>query len=668
MAKGGKPKVNPGKSARGKELAEEPLKDQSEWLRVTLSSIGDAVITTDSEGRVIFLNPVAEALTGWKASEATGRPLNEIFRIVNEHTRQAVENPAHRVLREGFVAGLANHTLLIAKDGREIPINDSGAPIRTTAGEIAGVVLIFRDVTAERRAEVAQRRLAAIVESSDDAIFSKTLEGIVTSWNKGAERIYGYTAEEMVGQSVLLIIPPERADELAFIMDKIKRREVTDHFETVRRRKDGALIDVSVSISPITDAAGQLIGASAIARDISSRTQVERELRESEARKTGIVNTALDCIITIDHVGRIVEFNPAAERTFGYRKEEVLGRGMAELIVPPAYRELHYRGLAHYLSTGAGPVLGRRIEMPARRADGSEFPVELAITAIRQDGPPVFTAYLRDLTESKRTERRRAARLAVTQILAEAATLNEAAPQLLKSVCEGLGWEVGSFWQPAHDAGVLRCFEVWHLPSAQVPQFEAITRQRTFARGIGLPGRIWASGKPAWIPDVVQDANFPRAPIADREGLHGAFGFPVMLGSEFLGVMEFFSHEIREPDAELLEMMGTIGGQIGQFIERRRAEAELKRAEADARFVADASAALATIVDYKSTLQKVAQLAVPSFADWCAVDMLEDGGALERLAVAHVDPAKVELAHDVQRRFPPDPSAPAAPSRWTITS
>jgi PAS domain S-box-containing protein len=641
-----------------RKAAERDLYRQREWLRVTLTSIGDGVITTDTQGRVTFLNPVAENLTGWTHTQAEGQPLETVFRIVNEYTHQTVENPVARVLREGIVVGLANHTALIAQDGTERPIADSGAPIRDEQGAVGGVVLIFRDVTAERRAEEVRRRLAAIVESSDDAIFSKTLEGTITSWNQGAERLYGYTAEEIVGQPVSVLVPPERADESAFIMDKIKRREATDHFETVRRRKDGRLVDVSVNISPVTDAAGQLVGASTIARDITARKRAERDLRESEERKAGILNTALDCIITIDHTGKIVEFNPAAERTFGYRKEDVLGREMAEMIVPPSLRERHYRGLAHYLATGEGPVLGRRIEMPALRADGTELLVELAIVAIRRDGPPLFTAYLRDLTESKRLEGRRAARLAVTQTLAEAATLSEAVPRILESICDALAWDVGAFWRADHEAQLLSCAEFWRRPSAQVAEFEAITRERSFPPGIGLPGRIWTSRQPTWIPDVVKDTNFPRAPIADREGLHGAFGFPVMLGSEFLGIIEFFSREIREPDADLLEMMGTIGSQIGQFIERRRAEAQLRIAEADARFLADASAALASVVDYESTLQKVARLAVPFFADWCAVDMLDDDNTVRRLAVAHVDAAKVELAQDVQRRFPPDPTAP----------
>src|SRR5205823_14507896 len=149
---------------------------------------------------VTFMNPVAQALTGWPPEEAAGQPLGHVLPIINEESRLPVENPVNRVLREGVIVGLANHTLLIARDGRETPIDDSAAPIRGEDGTVAGVVLVFRDVTEARQALEARLRLAAIVESSDDAIISKNLDGLIVSWNQGAERLYGYTAEEMIGQ------------------------------------------------------------------------------------------------------------------------------------------------------------------------------------------------------------------------------------------------------------------------------------------------------------------------------------------------------------------------------------------------------------------------------------------------------------------------------------
>ena len=167
------------------------------------------------------------------------------------------------------------------------------------------------------------------------------------------------------------------------------------------------------------------------------------------------------------------------------------------------------------------------------------------------------------------------AQYAATKVLAESATLSEAASGILQAICNSLDWEYGALWTVDRVANVLRCADTWHASAVQFPEFEALSRQTAFPRGVGLPGRVWASGQSAWIPDVVHDANFPRATVAASGGLHGAFGFPILLGNEVLGVMEFFSCEIRQPDATLLQMLASIGGQIGQFIERRRVQAEL---------------------------------------------------------------------------------------------
>jgi PAS domain S-box-containing protein len=268
-----------------RKRAEEELRKRSEWLRITLASIGDAVISTDAEARVTFMNGVAESLTGWTQSEAMGRPLSEVFQIVNERTREPSANPALRALREGTVVGLANHTMLIARDGKERPIDDSAAPIRDDSGVAVGAVLVFRDVTERRVAEEAQARLAAIVESSQDAIISKTLDGVIRSWNTGAERLFDYAPQEAIGRPITLIIPPDRRDEEYEILARISRGERIEHFETVRVSKHGRLIDISLTVSPIRDSEGRVVGASKVARDITDRKRIDKALHEANQRK-----------------------------------------------------------------------------------------------------------------------------------------------------------------------------------------------------------------------------------------------------------------------------------------------------------------------------------------------------------------------------------------------
>ena len=254
-----------------------------EQFRVTLASIGDAVVSTDEGGKVRFMNPVAEKLTGWIFEEAEGQPLETIFKIVDEVRHETVENPVARVLRDGHVVGLGNHTLLVARDGTEHPIDDSAAPVREPGGAIRGVVLVFRDIGERRRIEWDALRAAAIIEHSVDAVIGKDLQGIVTSWNQSAERIFGYTAGEMVGQSIRRLIPPDRQQEEQKILTRLHQGEIVEAFDTIRLRKDGQPIYVQLTISPIKDKEGRIIGASKIARDMTAQREAQQRIEAMQA-------------------------------------------------------------------------------------------------------------------------------------------------------------------------------------------------------------------------------------------------------------------------------------------------------------------------------------------------------------------------------------------------
>jgi PAS domain S-box-containing protein len=271
-------------------VAQARTTESREVFRVTLRSIGDAVITTDVRGCVTYINGVGESLTGWSLADALGQSLERVFHIVNEATRQPVENPAMKALRDGVVVGLANHTILIKKDGSECPIDDSAAPIRDEHGLVSGCVLIFRDVTAQRLVEREKanqlhvaRLLASIVESSNDAIIAKSLDGTIRSWNAAAERLFGFTAAEAVGQHISLVIPPDRLTEEDEIIASLKAGQRIEHYETERVRKDGQRIIVSLTISPIKDESGSVTGASKIVRDIGERRRLEDNLRRLAA-------------------------------------------------------------------------------------------------------------------------------------------------------------------------------------------------------------------------------------------------------------------------------------------------------------------------------------------------------------------------------------------------
>jgi len=309
----------------------------------------------------------------------------------------------------------------------------------------------------------------------------------------------------------------------------------------------------------------------------------EAALLQSQERNRAIVDTALDGVITIDSTGIVTDWNAQATAIFGWSREEALGRALAGTIIPERDRQAHEHGIREFLRTGAGAILNRRIEIVAQHRDGRELPVELAVSPAKIGDVYIFSAFIRDITDRRRAERRLASQYAVTRVLSEATTLEEAVPKIIQAIGESLEWDLGVFWRVDKAAGVLRCLDQWTAPSVQADPFTMATWQQVFNRGEGLPGRIWASSKSAWVTDIALDANLTRGAQARQVGFHGAFGFPILIGNEIEGVIELFSHSVRQPDDELLRMVEDIGLKIGQFGERARTEGVLRETEAQLR-------------------------------------------------------------------------------------
>jgi PAS domain S-box-containing protein len=378
-------------------------------------------------------------------------------------------------------------------------------------------------------------RLAAIVESSDDAIVSKDLNGIITSWNRGAEDLFGYTAEEAIGQSITMVIPPDRLAEEDMVLGHIRRGERIDHFETIRRRKDGTLVPISLTVSPIRDAAGVIVGASKIARNISYRRQIEAELHE-----------------------------------------------------------LHGRLLA--LATASGSILGS----PDSAAVASAA-IDVARDVFAADGYAVWRA------------------------------------------------NPSGSWQIVRSFGISDEFA---------------------SRAIPRPTGSTAPFVPFSDPLVCEDIQATTI-VADmrdayaREGVVSMIVFPLTIRGQRSGTMVFYLRQrtsFRQVDiqvgAALANLVAAALTAADLYDEQRQAREAADHARQQAAFLAEVGTVLSSSLDYKATLRSVARLSVPRIADWCAVDMVGEGGALQRIAVTHVDPKKVEFARMLQERYPADPKAP----------
>ena len=262
---------------KGRLLAGEELRESERHFREMIDALPAAIYTTDAEGRLTHFNPAAVAFSGrvpelgtdkwcvsWKLYYPDGRPM------------PLDQYPMAIALKEGRIITGAE-AIAERPDGTRVWFTPYPTPLRDSNGRIVGGINMLLDITERKRAEETRARLAAIVESSDDAIVSKDLNGVIASWNKGAERIFGYTAAEAVGRSIMMLIPPDRHDEEPEILGRIRRGERIDHYETVRRRKDGTLLDVSLTVSPVMDGQGKVVGASKIARDITAQRALARQ-------------------------------------------------------------------------------------------------------------------------------------------------------------------------------------------------------------------------------------------------------------------------------------------------------------------------------------------------------------------------------------------------------
>jgi PAS domain S-box-containing protein len=312
------------------------------------------------------------------------------------------------------------------------------------------------------------------------------------------------------------------------------------------------------------------------------------ELESSERRSQQILETARDAFVGMDSRGAIVDWNAQATATFGWPREEVVGQLLSSIIIPERYRAAHEKGFRHFLASGEGPVLNTRIEITALHRDGREFPVELTISAMQWGQNHQFTAFLRDITEHKQEESLREMQYAVSRVLAESARLEEAGPRIMQSICERIGWDFSAMWTVDRAIEKLRCVDVWHASSLELGPFEGETRETSLSQGVGLPGRVWHDAKAHWIEDVAQDKKFCRSDAASLSGLHAAFALPVLFQNEVTGVIEFFSRRICKRDDDLLLMSNSLGTQIGQFIARKQAEAQLHEAKEAAEAASDA--------------------------------------------------------------------------------
>lgn len=378
---------------------------QTHLFAAAIRSCGVGILISDprqAENPTVFVNPAFEKITGYTSAEVLGQNCRMLqgsgtdAKLVEE-MRQAIKEA------KPFSGLVLNYRKDGAPFWNQLNIN----PVFDEAGQLMNFVGLQHDVTDRVKAEHdlrdSQARLQAILDNTTSIIYIKDHDSRLLLANKSFEKLFHLRQEDVLGKDNHELYPQTTADILRANDLKVLESDSPIEFEEIIERPDGVRTYISVKF-PLRDGDGQVFGMCGISTDITERKKAERSLRENQARKAAILAASLDAIITIDHHGHVLEMNPATEDIFGFTQEQMIGHEMAAMIVPPEYREAHRRGMQHFLATGEGPVLGKRLELPAIKADGTRITVELTISPIVTDGPPMFTGHMRDITERKESE------------------------------------------------------------------------------------------------------------------------------------------------------------------------------------------------------------------------------------------------------------------------
>jgi len=352
----------------------------------------DPLVTISTDGTISDVNEATVRITGVPREKLIGTDFSEYF-TDPERAKAGYE----KVFREGSVT---DYELEIRhRQGRLTPVLYNASVFRNEAGNISGVFAAARDITEQKKAEAESSLLAAIVENSDDAIIGKSLDGTILSWNAGAQKIYGYSAIEAVGRSISILVPPDQIDDLELILEKIKQGKPVFHYETHRMRKDGTQIQVSLTLSPVKDRSGKLVGASTIARDITERKKAEEAIQRAGAYNRSLIEVSLDPLVTISPDGTITDVNAATANVTGYSRKELIGTDFSNYFTEPDTAKAGYETVFRN-----GSVTDYALEILHR--NGRITPVLYNASVFRDrsgDIAGVFAA-ARDITERKKAE------------------------------------------------------------------------------------------------------------------------------------------------------------------------------------------------------------------------------------------------------------------------
>jgi len=476
------------------------------------------------------------------------------------------------------------------KDRRPRQLSPAQLDSLQTLASAAETELLAVGVLDLKRELGARSERLGRAEEDRDRFFTHSLDmlsitgfdGYFQQLNPRWHEVLGWSDVELCARPFFDFIHPDDLESTVFEAGRLMEGAATVDFENRYRRKDGGYRWLRWTASVSLER--QLYFA--IARDVTDERRAVDQLRSANEHLDAVVQSAADGIITMDGQGLIRTFNPAAETIFGYRPDETVGQSLKMLMPEPFFSGSQER-LLQVIGAEVGQMVGKRREVAGRRKDGSVFPLELSVSVMGQGAARHYLGITRDATDRKRAEQAVARQTMEARMLHQTTTLaadGDSVDEILRH-CLGVvrtltGWPVGHAYLINAAGTLLEPSGIWSLQDPErFRPFQEVTHRTTFALGIGLPGRVWASAKPAWIPNVQEDQNFPRARSTTEIAVRGAFAFPVVLRGAVTAVLEFYTDTTVRPDEHLLMVVETVGVQVGRIIERKEAEHRMQEAK-----------------------------------------------------------------------------------------
>ncbi len=561
------------------------LVDYGKWYSTTLQSIGDAVITTDSNKIVNFMNIIAEKLTGWNYEDAVGKTISEIFDIINEETGETVENPVDRVLTDGQIVGLANHTLLRSKSGSLLPIDDSGAPIIDDRGEILGTVLVFRDVSqrrlAERKLQASEERYRTMQENIPVGMFRTNPEGKFISVNPAILSMFGYSDDievKTLNVSATYAIPEQRIE----IVKALLEDGIIFNKEMLYRRRDGTVFWGSITAINITDAEDNTLYFDGVIIDIDKRKKMEESLVESEVRYRTLFDASVDAIFLETMNGKILDCNKAACLMYGYTQEEFNNLDVSDIIPKEILDKFRSRIALEKDFTGFW------FEAKGIRKDGSIFPTEVNSSTVKLKNKSLLIVYVRDISERKKSERIMKAQNELSKSLAFIDNVDDALRLCLDSILDISELSIGSVYKVDKQNDNIEYISSRGLTNKIINSTKKISFDT---------GRIKELVQGKYFYQKIEEVSEDFQEAFSSEGIKFIASLPVKYKDETTAVVNLVSKKEYIMSSSTKSAIETMINQIGGAIYRLKVQEDLKHSEELYRSTIDAINDVIHVID-----------------------------------------------------------------------